>query len=91
MKPSEVRKAGDQSKYACMCLFFLVKGYDKQTYLGITLTVFSLRLITNLYFAASIDDTYFLRRKIYTSYLNLLVLKNYEYFYIIYTTHWDEF
>ena len=71
IKSSEVRKAGDRSKYVCMCLFFLVKGYDKQTYLGITLTVFSLRLITNLYFtesdiAASIDDTYFLRRKIYT-------------------------
>ena len=62
MISSEVRKAGDRSKYVCMCLFFLVKGYDKQTYLGITLTVFSLRLITNLYFtesdiAASIDDT----------------------------------
>ena len=71
MISSEVRKAGNRSKYVCMCLFFLVKGYDKQTYLGITLTVFSLRLITNLYFtesdiAASIDDTYFLRRKIYT-------------------------
>ena len=71
MISSEVRKASDRSKYVCMCLFFLVKGYDKQTYLGITLIVFSLRLITNLYFtesdiAASIDDTYFLRRKIYT-------------------------